>query len=46
MGKTGVVRWEGGRFLVLFKVREYRVSLRFYLVVSDVNQGNKGAVGC
>ena len=39
-----VVRWEGGRFLVLFKSGEHRVSPRFYLFVSDVNQGNKGAV--
>ena len=39
-----VVRWEGGRFLVLSKGGEHRVSLRFYLFVSDVNQGNKGAV--
>ena len=39
-----VVRWEGGRFLVLFKSGEYRVSPRFYLSVSDVNQGNEGVV--
>ena len=46
-GKGGrVVKWEGGRFLVLFKGGEHRVSPRFYLFVSDVNQGNKGAVGC
>ena len=42
-GKGGrVVRWEGGRFLVLFKGGEHRVSPRFYLFVSDVNQGNEG----
>ena len=44
-GKGGrVVRWEGGRFLVLFNGGEHRVSPRFYLFVSDVNQGNEGAV--
>ena len=43
VGKGGrVVRWEGGRFLVSFKVGEHRVSPRFYLFVSDVNQGNEG----
>ena len=35
------VRWEGGRFLVLFKGGEHRVSPRFDLFVSDVNQGNE-----
>ena len=39
-----VVRWEDGRFLVLFKGGEHRVSPRFYVFVSDVNQGNKEAV--
>ena len=34
-----VVRWEGGRFLILFKGGKHRVSPRFYLFVSDVNQG-------
>ena len=44
-GKGGrVVRWEGRRFLVLLKGGEHRVSPRFYLLVSDVNQGNEGAV--
>ena len=44
-GKVGgVVRWEGGRFLVLCKGGERRVSPRFHFFVSDVNQGNKGAV--
>ena len=43
--KSGrLVRWEGGRFLVLFEGGEHRVSPRFYLFVSNVNQGNKGAV--
>ena len=37
-----VVRREGGRLLVLFKGGEHRVSPRFNLFVSDVNQGNKG----
>ena len=37
-----VVRWEDGRFLVLFKGGEDSVSPRFYLFVSDVNQGVKG----
>ena len=40
----GVVRWEGGRFLVLSKSGEQRGSPGFYLFVSDVNQGNEGAV--
>ena len=44
-GKGGrMVRWEGGRFLVLFKGGEHGVSPRFYLSVSDVNQGNKRTV--
>ena len=37
-----MVRWEGGRFLVLFKDGEHRVSARFCLFVFDVNQGNEG----
>ena len=43
-GRKGgqVVRWEGGRFLVLFKGGVNRVSPRFYLFVSDVNQGKEG----
>ena len=36
-----VLRWQGGRFLVLFKGGEDRVSPRFYLFVSNVNQGTK-----
>ena len=44
-GKGGeMVRWEGGSFLVLFKGGEHKVSPRFYLFVSDVDQENKGAV--
>ena len=33
--------WQGGRFLVLFKGEGYRVSPRFHLFVSDVNQGKE-----
>ena len=33
-----MVRWEGERFLVLFKKGGRRVSLIFYLLVSGVNQ--------
>ena len=36
-----VVRWEGGRFLVFFKGGRYRVSSRFHLFVSHVNQGKE-----
>ena len=36
-------RWEGWRCLVLFQRGERRVSQRFHLSVSNVNQGNKGA---
>ena len=39
-----VMKWEGVRFLVLFKRGEQRVSPRFYLFISDVNQGNEEAV--
>ena len=46
VGKGGrVVRYQGRRFLVLFKSGECRVSPRFHLFVPDVNQRNKGA-GC
>ena len=39
VGKGGkVVRWQGWRLLVLFEVGGQRVSPRFYLYVSDVNQ--------
>ena len=40
-----VVRWQGGRFLVLFEGGGRRVSPRFHLFDSDVNQRNQGA-GC
>ena len=42
-GREGgrVVRWEGGRFLVLFKGGGCRVSPRFHFFVSDVNQGKE-----
>ena len=38
------MRWEGGRFLVLFKFGEHRVRSNFYLFVSDVNEESEGAV--
>ena len=39
-----VVKWQGGRFLVLFKCGGHRMSPRFQLFVSDVDQQwNKGA---
>ena len=38
-----MVRWEGGKFLVLFKGGGCRVSPRFHLFVFDVNQGNEEA---
>ena len=37
-----MVRLEGGRFLVLFKGEEDRLTPRFYHFVSDVNQGVQG----
>ena len=38
-GKGGrVVRWQSGRFLVLFEDGRRRVSPRFHLFVSDVNE--------
>ena len=37
-----VMRRPGGRFLVLFKSGQHRVSPRFYYFVSDVNQVKKG----
>ena len=38
-GKGGrIVRWHGERFLVLFEGGGRRVSPRFHLFVSDVNQ--------
>ena len=56
-GKGGkVVRWQGwkggrmvrqksGRYLFFFKDGEHKMSPRFHLFVSDVNQENAG-VGC
>ena len=38
-----MMRWEGEKFLVLIKCGERRVSPRFHLFVSDVNQGNERA---
>ena len=40
-GRRKVVRWEGGRLLFFFKGWKHRVIPRFYLFVSDVNEGNK-----
>ena len=44
-GKGGrMVKWQGGRFLLLFKSGGHRVSPRFHLFVSDIDQRrNKGA---
>ena len=39
-----MVRWVSGRFLFLFNGGDHRMSPRFYLFVSDVNQGSKEAV--
>ena len=36
-----VVKWQGGRFLVLLEGGGRRVSPRFNLFVSDVNQRNE-----
>ena len=39
-----VVKWQGGRILVLFKSWGHMVSPRFHIFVSDVDQQwNKGA---
>ena len=35
-----VVKWQGGRFLVVFKGGGHRVTPRFHLFVSDVDQKN------
>ena len=48
-----VVRWQGGRmvkcqggrFLVLFKIGRHRVSPRFHLFVSDIDQQQNKVVG-
>ena len=37
-----LVRWQGGRYLVLFKDGGHKMSPRFHLFVSDVNQRNQG----
>ena len=45
---TRVVTWQGGkggRFLVLFKSGGHRVSPRFHLFVSDVDQRRKKGAG-
>ena len=34
-----MVRWKGERYLVLFKGEGHKMSPRFHLFVSDVNQG-------
>ena len=39
-----LVKWQGGRFLVLFNSGGHMVSSRFHLLVSDVDQQqNEGA---
>ena len=38
-----VVKWQGGRFPVLFKGGGRRVTPSFHLFVSDANQQNEGA---
>ena len=41
-GKDGrVVRWQCGRFLVLFKGGGCRVKPRFHMFVSDTKQQNE-----
>ena len=42
-GGGGLVRWQGGRFPVLFNSGGRRVRPRFHLFVSDANQRNEGA---
>ena len=37
------MKWQGGRLLVVFKGGGCRVTPRFHLLVSDVNQRNNGA---
>ena len=42
-GKGGrMLRQKGGRYLVLFKSGGHKMSPRFHIFVSDVNQGMKG----
>ena len=38
-----VVKWQGRRLLVVFKGGGCRVTPRFHLLVSDVDQRNDGA---
>ena len=38
-----VVKWQGGRFTVLFTGGGRRVRPRFHRFVSDANQQNEGA---
>ena len=38
----GKMRQKGGRYLVLFKDGGHKMSPRFHLFLSDVNQGYKG----
>ena len=35
-------RQKGGRYSILFKSGGHKMSPRFHLFVSDVNQGNRG----
>ena len=45
-GNNGrVVRWQGGRFLISFEGGKRKVSPRFHVFVSGVNQQNEEA-GC
>ena len=37
-----MVRQKGGRYLVLFKGVRHKMSPRFHLFVSHINQGNEG----
>ena len=41
LGGGRALRWEGRRFPVLFMGGQCRVSPRFHLFVSDVNQGKE-----
>ena len=40
-----MVKWQGGRFLVLFKSGGHRVSPRFHLFISDVDQQQNKRAG-
>ena len=39
------MKWQVGRFLVLFKIGGRRVSPRLYLFVSDIDQQRNEGVG-